>query len=100
MTITSVCGNEARLISSAENLSVIVSSLSFVFKVNIGTSSDGVDCVMGGGWVGGMLDRKEALASVPAGREYQLPIGAGLVLLFLCQCTVALLQPTESLPTF
>jgi hypothetical protein len=55
---------------------------------------------MGGGWVGGMLDRKEALASVPAGREYQLPIGAGLVLLFLCQCTVALLQPTESLPTF
>jgi hypothetical protein len=59
-----------------------------------------VEVVFGGAWVSYMLDRTEALASVPAGEEYQLLAGALLVLIFHYEYNVALLQPAELLPTF
>jgi hypothetical protein len=59
-----------------------------------------VEVAMGGGWVACMLDRMEALASVPIGKGYQLPIKALLILLFLYQCTAFLLWLVGPLPAF
>jgi hypothetical protein len=47
-----------------------------------------VEVVVGGGWVGGMVDRTEALASVPVGEGCQQHAGALQVLPFLYQCIV------------
>jgi hypothetical protein len=53
-----------------------------------------------GGWVAYMLDRMEALSSVPVSEECQLPAEALLALLFLCQCIVFLLRPGGPLLAF
>jgi hypothetical protein len=58
------------------------------------------EVAVGGGWVTYILDQTEALVSVPTGKEYRLPAGPLVVLLFLYQCPTALLWPAEPLPAF
>jgi hypothetical protein len=55
---------------------------------------------VGEGWVSGMLDETEALASIPTSKEYRLPAKALPLLLFLCQGTATLLWLTEPLSAF